>query len=52
MYNVLMYVSRMQVVLLYGMMDGREERTMTETFQTDEDYMIHRLMVHRDLVMW
>ena len=25
---------------------------MTETFQTDEDAMIHRLMMHRDLVTW
>jgi hypothetical protein len=25
---------------------------MAETFQTDEDEMIHRLMVHRDLVTW
>ncbi len=25
---------------------------MTETFHTDEDYMIHRLTVHRDLVTW
>ncbi len=25
---------------------------MTEIFETDEDAMIHRLMVHRDLVTW
>ena len=25
---------------------------MTETFLADEDYMIHRLTVHRDLVTW